>query len=126
METEKGGQSAAFCIESLSPEYRWLIFVKTASCSFLLVALFAGSRSFSRGMAAFAGLVGKILAEPFYLAAGSGCMALGTVLKELLMGLVIEFDTSFQLNHVGGECVSSECGKSKQGNNNLFHFHSPF
>ncbi len=78
------------------------------------------------GVAFPAFLMSHVLAETINFAAGSGCMTFRTLLDRLDMGLVLEGNALFHLNHVGRKNRSGKCGYRKYGYYQLFHVHSPF
>jgi hypothetical protein len=88
------------------------------------VAILAGGRPLLHvSVAAFAGLVGEVFAEPFDLAASFRSVALGAVTANLfLVSLVVEFYTPFELQHVSGEGGAGEGDKANHYNKFL-HFY---
>lgn len=92
-----------------------------AVCRRLLVAVLAGSRPlFPIGMTPFAGLVRQVLAKAFNFTACSGRMALGAILENLLVSLVVEFYPFFHLDDIGGKSGPCKGGDGKNGDD-AFH-----
>jgi len=68
--------------------------------------------------------VGKSLAETLDFAEAF-CVAFLAILERFLMGLVIELNPVFHLDHVGTKSSAGERSKHKCGKEFL-HIHSPF